>query len=106
MNLLIDSSNTDQLRLVLTSKLRQNFEHYFEAKNLSENLVLELNKLLKKQKISISKIENIEIKTDNGFSKTRTVVATANALIFALGLKQKLFRAIYNKEPNITLSKK
>jgi len=105
MKLLIDSSVPDQINLEISSG---NFkaEHHFGSFNLSENLLLELKKFLKKQKIQLTDVKQVLVKTDNRFSKTRTVVASANALIYALRLKQKLFKPKYNKAPNITLRKK
>jgi hypothetical protein len=102
MTLLIDASDREQVRLALSSGA----EHRFANENLSEKLILETKKFLKKQKIKWGDIENVQIKTDEHFSRTRTVVATANALIFALGLKQSLIKPTYSKEPNISKSKK
>ena len=101
MTLLIDSSNREKVVLqILKAK------HEFASENLSEKLVPEIEKFLKKQKIKFKDLTKVEVKTDFGFSKTRTVVATANGLIFSLGLKQKLIQPSYDKAPNITLSKK
>lgn len=99
--LIVDASGQEQICLKL-----KGVEHRFSSLNLSENLILEIKKFFKKQKLGFNDLDKIEIITDNGFSKTRTVVATANALIFALGLKQNFFKAKYSKAPNITLSKK
>ena len=101
MNLLIDSSVPEKIVLSI-----ENRAHFFGSANLSENLLLEIKKFFKKYKIEFKNLKTIEIKTDSSFSKTRTVVATANALIYALNLKQKLFKPQYHKDPNITLSKK
>ena len=100
VTLLIDASDFVSVRLELSG-----FEHKFSPQNLSENLILEIKKFFKKQKLSFKDLDKIEIKTGTGFSHTRTAVATANALIFSLGLKQNLFKPIYNREPNITLRK-
>ena len=105
MILVVDSSDPEHIVLRLIRENSQ-AEHNFSAQNLSETLLSEIKKFLKKQKISFSQLKKIEIKTDKGFSKTRTVVATVNALIFALNLKQNLFKPVYNQAPNITLSKK
>ncbi|MBX4191227.1 MAG: hypothetical protein KW804_00270 [Candidatus Doudnabacteria bacterium] len=104
MILLLDTSDFDLTKIVL--KGEQVFEHTFESKDLSEKIVHELKSFLAKRKLEFSNIEKVEIKTGSHFSRTRTTVAVANALIYALKLKQKPFKPSYNREPNITLKKK
>jgi len=88
--LLIDIINPELARLALVSKNRIR-EHHFQNQNLSENLLLEIKKFCRKQKIKLSDLTKIEVQADPGhFSKTRTVVATANALAFGLKLSQDL----------------
>ncbi len=98
MILLIDSSDREKIVLKLSVGAR----HEFASEKLSEKLIAEIQKFLEREKIKFKNLKKIEVKTDFGFSKTRTVVAVANGLIFSLGLKQKLLKAHYDKQPNIT----
>jgi tRNA A37 threonylcarbamoyladenosine modification protein TsaB len=102
MTLLIDTSEYEITKLVLDNRLT----HQFGALDLSEKLMVEIKKFLSKNKVHFSDIKKVEIKTGSHFSRTRTTVAAANALIFALGIKQKMYKPIYDREPNITLAKK
>jgi hypothetical protein len=102
LKILVDGSDRQQVRLVLSSGA----EHHFINQNLSERLIPEIQKFLRKQKLSLKNIAKIEVRTSEAFSKARTIVATANGLIFSLGLEQKLIKPVYNREPNITWSKK
>src|SRR5579885_3433331 len=79
--------------------------HTFGALNLSENLLIEIKKFLKKQKTKLADLAGVEVVMGEHFSRTRTAVATANALIFSLHLKQGLIKPIYNRQPNITWAK-
>lgn len=55
----------------------------------------------------LSKIKNIKVKMKQAtFSVTRQVVATVNTLAWQLGVKvngEKQIKAVYDKEPNITV---
>ncbi len=103
MKLLIDTSDYDKIVIALDG---EGSKHQFESRNLSETLVPEIKKFLKKNKIQFSNIKKVEIKTGEHFSRTRTTIAVANALIFALKLPQKMFKPIYVREPNITLPRR
>ena len=104
MLLLIDTSDHNLCQISLID--RQIAIHKFQPENLSEKLLPEIKKILKKNKISFQQIRKVEVRTGQHFSRTRTTVAVANALIYALKLKQQMFKPTYNREPNITLSKK
>jgi tRNA A37 threonylcarbamoyladenosine modification protein TsaB len=103
MILLIDTSDYDLTRIALVDK---QVLHEFQSADLSEKLVVEIKKFLEKNKVRFQDIKKVEIKTGSHFSRTRTTVAAANALIYALKLPQKMFEPKYDREPNITLSKK
>ena len=82
---------------------------------LSERLLLELKQFLKKHKVALSDLQKIFVNPGpGGFSTTRTGVATANALAFALdiplaewpsGIVKKIVLPKYDKLPNITIGK-
>lgn len=103
MILTIDTSDYEQTTLELQP---QGVFHKFQSRNLSENLLPEIKRFLKKNKTNISDLKKIEIRTGTHFSRTRTIVAVANALIYGLKLRQKMFQPTYTSEPNITKSKK
>ena len=83
---------------------------------LSERLLLELKQFLEKHKVTLSELERILVNPGpGGFSTTRTGVATANALAFALGIPvaeypsgiiKDVILPIYDKAPNITRPRK
>ncbi len=126
MLLFIDSTDHEKATLALIGK--QVVIHQFEAHDLSEKLLPEIKKFFKKQKIDSANLKKIAVVTGpGGFSKVRTGVAVANALAFGLkipliGLNkndvpadlakiqslsgQKMVEPYYDREPNITLSKK
>jgi tRNA A37 threonylcarbamoyladenosine modification protein TsaB len=110
MILSIDSTDSAVVKLGLTYK-QEHFEHIFESqRDFSEKLLPEIEKFLKKRKKTLKDLKNIEVKPGfNGFSRSRTTVATANALAYALnisvnGLKAGIL-AEYDREPNITMVK-
>lgn len=79
---------------------------------ISENLLPEVEKLLKAKKITAKDLTKILVNPGpGGFSATRTGVATANALAYALnipmaewpsGKVREIVLPKYDKEPNIT----
>jgi len=122
MLLFIDATNPETVRLALVSK-NSVTQHHFNNENLSERLILEVQKFCKKEKIRLSDLTKLAVVIGPGyFSKIRTAVATANALAYGLkipviGIKsgQKLVwskilggkshlmvRPFYGKQPNIT----
>lgn len=107
MILLIDATSIPTVKLYLISGIKK-ISHVFDCeRNLSEKLLPEINKFLRKQKVKLSQIKKIEIQSGPGhFSRVRTAVATANALAFGLSLPQKMIKPVYNKPANITISKK
>ena len=86
----------------------------------SEKLIPSIEKVLKNQKINIKDIKRIEVENYGGsFTALRIGVTTANALGYALNipvvgtkeskLKKTIFSVIepiYNKNPDITISRK
>ena len=102
MTLFIDASDWSAVKLTLGDKV-----HIFESQRISETLLPEIKKFLKKQKVKFSDLKKVDVHPGPGhFSRIRTAVAVANGLVFGLGLNQKLATARYNKSPNITKSKK
>lgn len=79
---------------------------------LSESFLPELEKFLQKNKAKLESLKKILINPGPGaFSATRTGVATANALAYALGIPiaewpsrkvKDLIIPKYDREPNIT----
>src|SRR3989344_504512 len=72
----------------------------------SAKIIPETKKFLKKNKIEFTDLKQVEVLTGSHFSRTRTTIAVANALIFALGLRQKMFKPHYDRQPNITLPRR
>ncbi len=126
MILFIDTSDYEQVQLALVKKFI--VWHKFGSKNLSEQLLVEIKKFCKKQKVGLNQLKKIAVVVGpGGFSRLRTAVATANALAFGLKIpviglskhqvpenlselasfkSQKMIQPIYDKDPNITLKKK
>jgi tRNA A37 threonylcarbamoyladenosine modification protein TsaB len=107
MTLFIDATEIPEVALSLETGNKK-FSHKFICeRNLSEKLLPEIQKFLKKNKIPLSQISKIETSSGAGhFSRIRTAVATANALAFGLNLKQQSIKPVYDKPANITMSKK
>jgi tRNA A37 threonylcarbamoyladenosine modification protein TsaB len=126
MFLFIDTSEYDQTQLALVDK--QVKSHVFLSVALSEKLVLEIKKFLKKESVKLNSVKKIGVVVGpGGFSRIRTAVSTANALAFGLNIPivaiekseipkdlrdllvkkaKKMVEPKYDREPNITLSKK
>lgn len=112
MNLLIDTVQKGLLKLELqaggktVAKLEKNTDE------LSEEFLPEIQKFLRKQKVEPQDLSKIFVNPGpGGFSSTRTGVAVANALAFALniplvdsksGKVKEVVLPKYEKEPNIT----
>ena len=127
MILVIDASNRDQVKLGLLSKNKVLWHKFTVNYDFSQKLPLELEKFLKKRKISLKSLEKLAISAGPGpFSHIRTVVASANALAFGLDISilpvigpnpvfsweklqkiksQKTAMPFYEREPNITMPK-
>jgi tRNA A37 threonylcarbamoyladenosine modification protein TsaB len=103
MVLLIDTSDENFVRLKLSAG-SQSYVHKFNSRrDLSERLIPEIERFLKKSKVGLNQLQAIKIAPSSaGFSRIRTGAAVANALGYALGIKQALIRPRYYKIPNIT----
>ncbi len=113
MELLIDTTQQGKIVFGLfgqNSRLLARQEKNFQK--ISEHLLPELAGFLKKHKVKIKELKKILVNPGpGGFSATRTGVATANALAYALGIPvaewpagkiKQLILPKYNKKPNIT----
>lgn len=102
MTLSIDASDPLKVKLGLDGQI-----HFFETDyGLSERLIPEIKEVLQRQKAKINNITKIEVAAGPGpFSRIRTAVATANALVYALGLPQKTVKPIYGRAAHITKPK-
>lgn len=98
MELFIDTTEKDKIILGLDEKRKS-----ISVKGISESLLPEIEKFLKAKKVALSDLKKISVNHGpGGFSSTRTGVAVANALAYALGLKQKTVLPKYDKAPNIS----
>ena len=98
MKLFIDTTERGRLILQLDNVILDK-----EVDGLSEALLVELKKFLKKQKVQLPDLTEISVNPGpGGFSSTRTGVATVNALNYALGLADQIVLPKYDKQPNIT----
>ncbi len=127
MILIIDASSREEVKLGLLAKNKA-FWHKFQVNyDFSQKLPLEIEKFLKKRKISLKTLEKLAISAGPGpFSHIRTAVASANALALALNIPilavlgltpdfsgenlqkikpQKTIVPFYEREPNITINK-
>lgn len=124
MILFIDSTDNDliQIGLLLGEKFATK---QWRTKFLSKTLLPQISSLLKKYKHDFSDIKKIVVVRGPGFfSRTRSGIATANALAYALGIPmagvkasqvpkdfqkldklkwQKIVLPYYEKAPNITI---
>jgi tRNA threonylcarbamoyl adenosine modification protein YeaZ len=125
MILFIDASQPEA-HLALIGKKTSSVR--FVSQKISENLLTNIQKLLKKNKLNYKNLEKIAVVTGPGpFSRMRTAVVTANALAFSLNIPvigieadkipqnlseltklsgSKQVMPFYHKPPNITKSKK
>ncbi|KKR21470.1 MAG: Glycoprotease family protein [Parcubacteria group bacterium GW2011_GWE2_39_37] len=121
MILFIDTIAGDNIILALKKGKDVLARKEFEARRQqAEKLLPEIDKLLKKQRLTLKDIEKIEINNSGGsFTSLRIGVVTANALAYAIGVpiagvagKTKKTKGIqivapeYNQEPVITVKKK
>jgi len=124
--LFLDTSDLEQVQIALISD--QTIWHRFASRNLSEELLPQIKKFCKAQKVELKNLEKIAVVVGpGGFSRIRTAVSTANALALGLGILvaglkkdqldigldkisiakgQKIVVPLYDKNPNITLAKK
>lgn len=116
MELLIDTTERETIKLALLAGKKIIASRQKHTREISEHLLEEINKLLRAKKIKLSSIEKILVNPGpGGFSSTRTGVATANALAYALGIPvaewpsgktKEIILPKYDKEPNITRPRK
>lgn len=116
MNLLIDTTEGERIVLGLVEKKKIVAKHERRVFQISENLLPEIGKFLKRHRVSLKSLAKILVNPGpGGFSSTRTGVATANALAYALGIPVAEYpsgkvRVIvmpkYDKLPNITKPKR
>lgn len=115
MTLLIDTTDREKVILALVGGEKKIARVEKSVPELSERLLPEIDKLLRRHKIKLVNLEMIAVNPGpGGFSTTRTGVATANALGYALGIPvaewpngiiRKVVLPKYDKEPNITRPK-
>ncbi len=113
MILIIDTTLDDHRVYIAIKKDRKIvIEKKFEAKYAqAEKLLPEIDKLLKKKKISLTDIKKIRVENKGGtFTSLRIGVITANALGYALGIpvnevesnkNMNIVKPEYNREPII-----
>lgn len=117
MNLLIDTTQTEKIIIALIDERgREVARREKKVFQISENLLPEIERLLKKYKATLKNLSKILVNPGpGGFSSTRTGVATANALAYALNIPvaewssgkiKALVLPKYDKPPNITKAKK
>ena len=105
MELYIDTTEQGVIKLQLYSGEKVIGKSRKQTLKISESLLPEIEKLLKKHGVKFADLKKISVNPGpGGFSSTRTGVATANALNYALGVN-KIVLSVYDKEPNITKAK-
>ena len=126
MILYIDTHDFNKATIALLEK-NSFFEHNWEGNDLSETLLPNIEKLLRKAKTDVGGLEKIVVITGpGGFSRIRTAVAVGNSFAYALnipilGLKsgskieykkflkakgQKMVAPAYGAKPNISKPKR
>lgn len=116
MELMVDTTEQGKIKLELRDGNQVVAKSLKATAKISESLLMEIEKLLKKGEINFSRITKIMVNPGpGGFSSTRTGVATANALAYALGIPvaewpsgkiEKFIEPKYDKVPNITEPRK
>ncbi len=102
MELFIDTTEYGKIKLTLRESSKVISKAEKNTSKISESLLSEIDKLLRRRKIKLENLKNIAVNPGpGGFSSTRTGVATANALNYVLGIN-KVVLPIYSKAPNIT----
>ena len=102
MELFIDTTDREKIVLELRDGRQTIAKIQKSLEKLSERLLPEIGQFLKARRVRLSDLEMILVNPGpGGFSATRTGVATANALNFALGI-DKVVLPKYGKLPNIT----
>lgn len=125
MILAINAANRDEVEIGLLSENKAFWHKFMVNFDFSQRLPVEIEKFLKKRKISLKNIKKLAISAGPGpFSHIRTAVASANALGMALNIQilpvlglnpdfswgnlqkikgQKMVEPFYEREPNITM---
>src|SRR3989304_6245878 len=88
MTLFIDTTQGDQVMITVKQGRRVVINKKFTAKyKQAEKLLPEIDKLLKNNKLSLTRIKRIKVTNKGGgFTALRIGVVTANALGYALGV--------------------
>ena len=112
MQLLIDTTEQEKIILAIYSRSKLIRKKTIKVARISERLLPEIAKFMKTARITLRDLDKILVNPGPGaFSSTRTGVACANALAFALdipvlqwpsGKISKVVLPVYDKEPNIT----
>ncbi len=129
MMLFIDTSGPEQTFFyLLDNKGLVKTYGWNSRRSQSENLHVEIEKFLKRNKLTLKKLNKLGVVTGPGsFSRVRTGVVTANTLAYALGIPvvgvkklgtginfsavardkgKKSVEVFYDRQPNITIPKK
>src|SRR3989338_6624095 len=100
MELYIDTTEQGVIKLQLYSGEKVIGKSRKQTLKISESLLPEIEKLLKKHGVKFAYLKKISVNPGpGGFSSTRTGVSTANVLNYVLGVK-KIFFSVYEKKPN------
>ncbi|TSA44762.1 hypothetical protein D4R52_03740 [bacterium] len=112
MEFLIDTIEQEKIILAIYSRSKLIRKKTIKLARISERLLPEIAKFMKAAKISLRDLDRVLVNPRAGaFSSTRTGVACANALAFALnipiaswpdGKVGKIILPVYDREPNIT----
>lgn len=87
MNLLIDIKDRKVSISFLDKKKKDKPVNFPEENNLSEKLLVNIDRLLKKNRLSSKDIKKVTVKTDelSGFTTSRIARSVAKAYNFAVG---------------------
>lgn len=108
MTLYLDTTNFNKARLAIKDGDEIVAKREVTAgKNLSQNLLAEIDLLLTQNHHKIGNVKAVEVATKsvNTFTGTRVGITVANALGFALDVPvngKKMVAAKYEREPNIS----
>jgi len=117
MTLYINTTDKEKIKLALIAQGREvAVKEFLAPRAQSEKLLPEIDRLLKKNKLSLKHIKKIRVADEGGsFTSLRIGVLTANALAYSLGIpietesgqkpKRKAGLMVaaprYDREPNI-----
>jgi len=105
MKLYINTASQKTIILELKDNAKVIGRLHFDAEyKQAEKLLPAIEILLKQKQRTLKDIKSIIVENrGEGFTSLRIGVATANALIFALGLPGILVSPAYSREPSVTL---